>query len=139
MPQVVWDDDLQKHVDTFYIEAAKRGREYKRISVTFGKTAHIGPTTAGFCAPETFYRDAYVIINYEYWLTFNDEKREQLILHELGHCVLRRIHDDSCVGEEVGPCNKRSLMHPYLGMTDWANNREYYIEELFIKRPGEML
>lgn len=57
-------------------------------------------------------------INRKYWSNINDEMREQLMFHELGHCVLERDHDNSHI-------DLQGVMCPNSIMRSWAFN---YIE-----------
>lgn len=75
---------------------------------------------AGLC-----YRGKEIHIDPVSWARASETSREQLIFHELGHCVLRRDHSDSM----------DSLM--FRGGTGRVSNREYrenptpFWEELF--------
>jgi hypothetical protein len=57
--------------------------------------------------------------------------KEQLLFHELGHCVLNRKHCDLVVN--LDPI---SLMHPKMLKSEYyKNNRDELIEELFNADP----
>jgi hypothetical protein len=49
---------------------------------------------AGVCY---MWSDGYreIEINSTHWVNFSEEQKEQLIFHELGHCVFNLGHDDS--------------------------------------------
>jgi len=73
-----------------------------------------------------------IVINREYWESLKDDYcKEQLIYHELGHCLLQLDHDDSTVwkGSYLVP---KSIMHPiHFGCYPfYRDNRDYYINEL---------
>lgn len=54
-----------------------------------------------------------VKINRQLWASLNSSSREELIFHELGHCVLNRLHDSTLVSGLP-----MSVMYPYhLGST----------------------
>lgn len=62
------------------------------------------------------------------WSMLNEVAREELIFHELGHCLLGRGHESE-MGADGAP---KSLMFP--GTPEWAayaNNRAAYLAELF--------
>lgn len=65
------------------------------------------------------------------WRTMSEDLREALIYHELGHCVLKRVHDDRITRD-----NKPiSLMnHVVVAPKDYVPNKPYYQSELFQKR-----
>lgn len=93
-------------------------------SVVFDKR-----NSAGICNWKT----RIVSINIEYWDQINDTKRELLLLHEFGHCVLGRKHRnyEFIEGTESYP---GSIMHHHiLRIPDWyyLENKDYYLDELF--------
>lgn len=82
--------------------------------------------TAGLCiirpkkAPEIF-------IDHAYWQTLSDAGRENLMFHELGHCILYRDH----ITEKDSKGNPVSLMYPRIIPNLYEKNMGSYIEELF--------
>lgn len=95
-----------------------------------------GPTNsaseAGYCeiaadddAPPT------ITINLDTWLGMDEAKREALAFHELGHCVLRRVH----LSGELSVGIPLSVMNPYtLEGNIYEGNLGYYTQELFSHR-----
>lgn len=67
-------------------------------------------------------------IDREYWDTHGEAGREQLIFHELGHCVLNRRHNT----KRMQNC-PASIMYPSLSPACYAKYRKEYIKELFDK------
>lgn len=67
-------------------------------------------------------------INLDKWDDLSELSKEQLMLHELGHCSLNREHDSSMLSSNV----PKSIMHPFI-MNDqmYANYKDYYLRELF--------
>jgi hypothetical protein len=74
----------------------------------------------------------------------DDEQRESIIAHELGHCVLNRAHiatdfiyTDS---NNMSFNTPTSLMNPYIFFSslwpDWQALKIYYYNELFHPAPG---
>jgi hypothetical protein len=83
-------------------------------------------TVLGTCIPDS----NKIEINKDAWKSLQIPRREALIFHELGHCLLHRGHDDS-----IDPVLKKplSLMNSYLiGSFDFTNRYEYYAKELFL-------
>lgn len=73
----------------------------------------------------------YVVVARNYWDKMHDLQREEVIFHELGHCLLDRPHRNE---ERFNvPC---SLMNgtglPYIA--DYGSHKENYLDELFGKR-----
>lgn len=83
-----------------------------------------GTTTLGRCTHGDL---AIVEISRNAWNRFSDESREQLIFHELGHCLLGR-HHTSDIWNNI----PKSIMNP-IQFSDWVYvpNRVYYLNELF--------
>lgn len=109
----------------------------QRFEQAYGRVARVNVrfmvsglgTRSGTCYR---YIDAQVIpdvfLNKEHWLFYTDLGKEELVFHELGHCVLHRDH--------IATWNKGipdSIMYPYTFGDEYYYmfNREYYINELF--------
>jgi len=83
-----------------------------------------GEGWVGICVKDLNGRRIYV--DRGWWQRATELSREQLIMHELGHCVLDKEHRD---GYTAG-CPV-SLMHPHHSADRcYENNKEYYLEEL---------
>jgi hypothetical protein len=72
-----------------------------------------------------------IVIDRKAWREYNEGGREQLIYHELGHCVLGLDHDDT-VGEISGIIFPISIMNSYVFGNHWlyVQEREHYINDL---------
>lgn len=116
-----FDSYVQLFENTYGIEV--------NVSIVFKDIAD--EDVAGQCWYYTN-RPRMIEIDTPYWNIISEAGREQLIMHELGHCVLDLDHDDR-VGT-VGAWNNvpLSIMNsthfgdePY-----YSQNREYYLQEL---------
>lgn len=69
-----------------------------------------------------------ITIDKETWDLFGETEREMIIFHEMGHCVLNRIHEFDLMGD----CPK-SLMIPFNDMPKkcYVEMEPYYLTELF--------
>ena len=76
---------------------------------------------AGVCL---VYSNGYreIQINSDYWYSYTPEQKEQLVYHELGHCVLNKEHDNTL--RENCP---NSIMRSYMFNTYEIN--ECYLPE----------
>lgn len=85
--------------------------------------------TIGVCRGFLFPWNRFKIIgiDYNWWINNKNLKREALILHELGHCMLNKWHDDDTMGEEIFSA-PISLMNPTM-LSDW-DYRNHHIEYL---------
>jgi len=72
----------------------------------------------------------------EWYERMNETTRKWLIYHELGHCILERIHDLEVF--ENGEC--KSIMHSHISNSECFTNfvsdswQKYYIKELFTEQ-----
>ena len=122
---------FRPYVRAFEAEAAKRG-----ISFDFeesGLEILLGPTrvdnAAGVCRG-----DGSIEIEKTVWDNYSDAGKEQLIFHELGHCVLGRPHRNVVLSNnEWGSIMRGSPIPEDRGVVvNYSGQRkEYYIDELF--------
>ena len=72
-----------------------------------------------------------ITIDQTAWSVMDETTREAVVFHELGHCVLKRVHDNTLdkVGMPV------SLMYPtQMDSSIYSLNQVQYNRELFQKR-----
>lgn len=122
------DSSLKKYLITYISEAQKRNieLEQKEILMIFGNTSTSeDPEVIGFCQDVGAYN--YIVIDKVFFEDSNEEEREMLILHELGHCIGKRDHCDLL--QDGFPV---SLMHSRMFSDDfYKKNRENLLNELF--------
>lgn len=87
------------------------------------------PQIAGVCIVDAAYFRPRVYIDRDFWAWADEDTKEALIYHELGHCLLKRGHIELM---DLISDKELSLMHPFppTGPT-YGNNRDYYVNELF--------
>lgn len=124
------DEGLSSYFERFALEGALRGVEvdFESLHVE-GFIRNTGEMyVVGQCSHTEESPNA-VIIHPTLWLNATDEKKEQVIFHELGHCYLQRGHDDG--KDENGRC--KSIMHSSSDVCslNYAENRTEYLDELF--------
>ena len=85
----------------------------------------VGVTWAGLC--KSYGKYGEIEIDENYWNAYSYYGKEQLIFHELGHCVLHRPHS-----EEVAGTIPASIMYPiaFGDRPEYKENLEYYYKEL---------
>lgn len=119
IPKYPVPEPLQAFVEKFqeYV-----GYKFDDIEYSFydSKTTQIG-----FCSIIGNYKS--VSIDNYYWNTSSDLGKEQLVFHELGHCVLKRQHNKEFIAN-----HPVSIMYPLI-LSDRLYSKYYdsYIEELF--------
>ena len=109
-----------------------------RVNVPIVFKSNMPTTEAGVCTKwSSGYRE--ITINPKIWYNLGYMKnleevaRQQLIDHELGHCVLNLKHNDKMLANG----HKASIMHESLfskyDLNYLHDNGDYYINELFSK------
>ncbi len=105
----------------FVNEAQVQGIEINTddITIEFGDTG----TAIGVC--KTPKSHPAIVIDKTYWEASTDSFKEQLIFHELGHCILKRNH----TRDEIDG-RPKSIMNPN-SLRQYEEFRSYYVHELF--------
>ncbi len=136
------DKGLQVYLDKFIEEAKKRG-----ITITTENLIlKFGTTTEEICGrcikvKNDGQRTVTIIDNLNCWQQAPYENREALVFHELGHCLLSRVHRDDFLpnGIEASIMNSKGngFYEPCIYAIAGDNScnkttrRSYYIDELF--------
>lgn len=124
-------DSLTKR---FFLEASIRGVDtsawHRSVEVNLGS---LPQDRAGSCQPDAFPKE--VTIDHFYWKISNPKKREQLVFHELAHCLLERKHVNDTL--RFGECKSWMRETDSDCLTNLDNNvwRTYYLDELFARQP----
>jgi len=88
------DSTLKPYIESFIIKSQGSINEQDFDNLTVGFRKFKGKDAdriAGLCFYSPFFRE--IDINIEWWRNTPDQlMREELVFHELGHCVLNRIH-----------------------------------------------
>jgi hypothetical protein len=126
------DGPFQDYVSNFEQASAEQGMPLRIVDLIlgFGSTPSLNETGVCEWAENETPR---IIINARIWNTLNDYDRQEVIFHELGHCVLRRIHQ---ITEMMAYNNTMripsSVMYPYrIVGTVYRDNMAHYHGELF--------
>lgn len=128
--------ELQPYVDRF-IQYGKHYRgenfEMQQINMDIGEARDlwdpfINAGTVGWCKP--LMRPLEIMIDSGYWEDITELEKEQLVFHELGHCILDADH----VEELDADGDPVSIMHPYtIDEHIYIKHREEYIQKLFAR------
>lgn len=123
------DPDFVEYVHRFEQET---GREVK-VPIIF---SNVSDEYAGVCE---YYNDGYRLIRISsfHWDRLTEFGKEELIYHELGHCVLNRDHtEDFTIVSPYRYSIPNSIMYPYLfgDAFFYYLFREHYVQELI--HPG---
>lgn len=127
------DPELKAYVATFEKEGKRfLGAAFSvpDMDIGFSRTRHLptqdGGHIVGMCDP--YIPKRTVVFDRDTWPLYSDAEKEELVFHELGHCVLDRDHDSTKVGNLP-----RSIMYPYDSIPTYSIFREQYLKELFTK------
>ena len=134
-PTAVYDVDptFEPYVQKFIQEGAQRGQNIdftdSGLRVQFSELAL--PNSAGFCRLGRY----DVEIDKSNWYRFSEQFRSYLLFHELGHCVLNRIHKNDRFADDTW----KSIMRgdPFTGIENrfpvayYGFREEHYLDELF--------
>ena len=129
-PAVI-DEIFDSYVASFEREAAHRGQsiDVASLEVSIELDEVEQRNVLGLC----FFNEQSpnrIVIDEDMWHELSDMYKEYVIFHELGHCVLDRVHDEKTLSD--GTCG--SIMASGTGRCDWnyrITNRDYYLDELF--------
>lgn len=114
--------------DAYAEDAGSDARALDRISVEFGTYS---ASAEGNCHTGTL-SGRSITIDATLWASLSEEDRQVLILHELGHCVLNRRHDDTNIGSPIEGVIHRTIMNSHrVDGHEFENARDYYLTELF--------
>lgn len=130
------DPAIKPHFDVFLTEGRSRGRNLNidHLVMKFVNYDEFskGSVVIAQCHYALGDKAAIIMVDRDWWNWAAPETREQVIFHELGHCVLdRRGHIDDSV-HYAGEIIPRSIMTTML-FSDYyyLKFRKYYIDELF--------
>ncbi len=119
-------------VHNFEVSASEEGRSVQitDLVISFGSTPNLNETGVCEWAENETPR---VVINERIWNTLNDYDRQEVIYHELGHCVLRRIHQNGTMMGYNGTLQiAASIMYPYrIAGSVYRDHMGHYHGELF--------
>ena len=115
-----------------YVSAFETLHNNQKVNIKIS-SAKLEETILGVCYT---YSDGYrqIKINTEYWPSLSEPARDQLIKHELGHCILGRPHDNTMIHfDDVKNEVPKSIMYMY-GFGDssfYSKHLDHYNDELF--------
>lgn len=124
------DSDFLPYVTAFENAAAEQGAAVRitDLIVSYGPTPNANET--GVCEIATD-ESPRISINSTIWQYLSPMDRQQVMFHELGHCVLRRLHKNS-QAVQGGSTIPSSMMYSVrIPGGTYSNNMAFYHIELF--------
>ena len=118
--------EILPHVLRFEARCKKEVKMDILFSDIDKESSPIKTNVIGYCQP---FIVPYIHIDHAWWLRNLDYfRRESLIFHELGHCVLHKWHNDTIGKDGL----EESMMHSIIFSRPYQYQifREYYIQEL---------
>lgn len=117
------DPEFQVYIDKF--EDYSQHRRPQRVTNLVMRYGQLKEGTIGLCTVERN-EPPLITIDVDFWVNASDIERETLVLHELGHCILRRAH-----WETVTNGVPDSIMFPSLMAWHYQQDMPKYQKELF--------
>lgn len=119
-----YDPELLPYLEKFKVEMNIKA-DY--VSLYFGE---LKSPTIGRCSFGVF-PNTYITIDRDFWDSTTADGKEQLMYHELGHCVLYLMHDDELVNYQ-GYQIPSSIMNSYFFGEAWfyTDLKDQYKEAL---------
>jgi hypothetical protein len=121
--------EFQPYVDRFEQAARDNGLEFKvkRLVIEYGLTIPETAVASCYILP---WEAPHIAVNRSIWETIDPACREIYLFHEMGHCVLHRLHPrKTAAGQEP-----MSLMNwNTLSCDTYLKHRAAYLKELFSK------
>lgn len=107
------------------------GVDSKYVAGWFADTNSHSERAVGICYSYTN-GDRRIEIDPTYWANSSDNGKEQLIFHELGHCVFNLDHNDNRLDIKDYGTIPASIMNSYAFGEQWYYEtfKEYYRKEL---------
>ena len=68
------------------------------------------------------------------WIRYTEERKESVLFHELGHCVLGLDHDNRKCGDR--PCSIMNSSAP--GTKNYGEHKSQYLEDLFMQGANQL-
>jgi hypothetical protein len=125
--------EYSSYVDRFVEESRRSGQPVEVQDLKVVSSDAIDPSENAVCDLVAG-RTPTVSVNAARWAGLTELERESVLFHELGHCVLKRVHDRTR-GTDGEP---QSLMYPVRVDSDvYRVHRDEYLRELFGRR-GEL-
>jgi Zn-dependent protease with chaperone function len=126
------DEPFVQFIHAFEQASALQGQPIRidDLIVSFGSTPTMNET--GICEWAE-YQTPRVTLNERIWKNLTDDDREEVIFHELGHCLLRRVHHTGEVHGYAGDVRiPESVMFPYrIDGQVYRDHLDHYHAELF--------
>lgn len=91
--------------------------------------AKLDKEIAGIC----YFFTRTVLLDKDYWETLNVFQKKTLLYHELGHCVLYKMHNNEILKDGCPKSLMLERMFSSDQMSCYINRQDYYLQELIEK------
>lgn len=145
------DSRAEKYVETFVSYGTKLGSSLDTYSLTVSFSESMPQSTnggqvIGYCQRYSNGQKT-VVLKESYWNSASVSDREQLIFHELGHCLLGLTHNDTVESAPLWSNTNyqannvpSSIMNTFhFGSTLYSGNRNEYMTRLFTGHASSLL
>lgn len=139
---VFHDPALAPYLASFLVEANLRGVKLSTNNLTLkieDVVCPLNPGAVGCCSVTKDSLTVRIKTSFFYNKYISDLGKEQVIFHELSHCLLNKKHNDSLEEGFSGTIPSFTVILPSSIMSSWyiseevyENNREEYLNRLFL-------
>lgn len=129
---------VDKYVLGFYAEGVMQGLNMKslfgapKLKINIGSLDNLGAGVIGLC--ESGGGSRTVTFDPDFFGQVDDLQNQELVWHELGHCILDRPHrgDIGVIPDGLGHTHEMSIMYPVIfGALQYQTHMPYYNNELY--------
>lgn len=125
------DPALESQFTKFMELSAQKNVSIQAESITIEFTTHFNePFWVGSCLVGKNVQPRIRILQ-SYWITASDARKEQLMFHELGHCLLGREHDQLMTVDQNETIPQSIMTSVMFDDRIYLRHHDYYIHELF--------
>jgi hypothetical protein len=127
-PQLSIQGQYQPYVDAFQARSKMAGHSIQITDLIIQSVDSIEEKyVVAKCLGNNGSTPPTIVVSQQYWTHLDVFYREELIFHEMGHCVLNRSHRT-----DVNNNLPLSIMNPYIFAGDgYTTNYSQYMHELF--------
>jgi hypothetical protein len=123
---------FESYVTAFEAAAAQQGALLHVVDLTirFGQVDADGETGGRGVCESAAGETPVITISQAAWNASSDAEKEELVFHEMGHCVLHKTHEAGINSDGI----PASLMNPTkIDGSIYSQFKAYYLAKLFVK------
>lgn len=128
----ITSNDIEPEFHSYVEEFKQNSQLGHTVKMIFGEIKE--EDVIAYCYNYGNLRKNYILVDRTRYNELTDLEKEEVVYHELGHCILFRDHDETILnGNDYGLKYNlfKSIMYPYVfGGYKFKNHESYYHTEL---------